>query len=124
MFVLGVADGAVEISFKGTAPTSENAARLERRQPLPGRAMLLAMTISNGRCCRRRARSGLRGICLALGANEGETVHILRVREHRTDRGCSKILLLGGELIEEALVAWVDGAQEEHHLENLRDCDR
>ncbi len=81
------------------APASENAAGLERRQPLPGRAMLLAIMIGNGRCHRRRAMSGLRGNRLALGANEGETVHILHIQENQINRGCSKILLLGRELI-------------------------
>ena len=86
--------------------------------------MLLAISISNNRRRRWRARSGWREKCFALGANGDEAVHIFRIQENPINRGYRKILLLGSKLIEETLIAWVNGAQEEHDLENLRNCDR
>ncbi len=61
---------------------------------------------------------------MPLGANGDEAVHIFGIHENRINGGRRKILLFGGKLIEETLVAWVDGAQEEHDLENLRDRNR
>jgi hypothetical protein len=105
---------------------SGNAAWLVRRQPLPGRAMLLAILISDNRSRRGRTRSGWseNWCALALGAKRNEAVHLFRIRQDQIDRRCRKILVLGGKLIKKTLVAWVNGTQEEHGLENLRDRDR
>ena len=119
MFVLGVANGAVEISLHRAAPTRGNAAWRARRQPLPWRVMLIAILISNDRRRRRSTRSGWRENWFALGANRNETIHVFRIRQDRIDGRGRKILLLGGKLIEKTLVAWVNGTQEEHDLENL-----
>ena len=64
------------------------------------------------------------GNCCALGANRDEAVHTFHVRENQIDRGRRKIFLLGCELIEETLIVRMNGTQEEHDLENLRNRDR
>jgi hypothetical protein len=86
--------------------------------------MLLTIPIGNNRRRRQRVRSGWREKCFALGANGDEAVHIFGIQENRINGGRRKILLYGGKLIEETLLAWVNGVQEEHDLENLRDCNR
>ena len=99
MFVLGVANGTVEITLHRAAPTRGNAAWRVRRQPLPWRTMFLAILIGNDRRSRRSTRSGRRENWFALGANRNEAVHIFRIRQDRINGRCRKILLLGGKLI-------------------------
>ena len=86
--------------------------------------MRLAILISNDCRRRRSARGGRRENWFALGANRNETIHVFRIRQDRIDGRSRKILLLGGKLIEKTLVAWVNGTQEEHDLENLGNRDR
>ncbi len=80
-----------------------------------------SQSVTTVAAARERARSGWREKCFALGTNGDEAVHIFCILENRINSGRRKILLFGGKLIEETLVGWVDGVQEQHDLENLRD---
>ena len=86
--------------------------------------MLFAVLIGNNSHSSRSTRSGKGGTRFTLGANRNETIHVFRIRQDRIDGRGRKILLLGGKLIEKTLVAWVNGTQEEHDLENLWNRDR
>jgi len=77
--------------------------------------MLLAMLIGSDRRRHRGTRSGRRENWFALGANRDKAVHVFCIRHDRIYRRCRKIILLGGELSEEAVIAWMNGTQEELH---------
>jgi hypothetical protein len=86
--------------------------------------MLLAILIGSNRRRRRTTRSGWRENWFALGSNRDKAIHIFCIRQDRINGRCRKILLLGGNLYKEAVIAWMNGTQEEHDLENLWNRDR
>ncbi len=57
----------------------------------------------------------------AIRANGDKLVHEFCVGDHRIDRCHQEVFLFRYKLIEKALIAQMNGAQEEHDLENLRD---
>jgi hypothetical protein len=124
MLFVGVTKGTVKPPPKRATPTMQNAGRIICRQPFPGGAVNLAIAVGDNRCRSRKAREGGGGDRFAIRANRHEFVHEFNVGNDRVDRRHREVLLFGGKLVEEVLIARVESAEEEHHLQNLRDGHR
>ena len=59
--------------------------------------------------------------CFAIHTNGSKFIHEFCIGHHRINQCSRQVFLLGRKLIQKALIAQVDGMQEEHDLENLRD---
>jgi hypothetical protein len=86
--------------------------------------MHLTVAVGESRCSSGTAREGGGGGRFAIRANSHEFVHEFSVGDDRVDRCDREVLLFGGKLVEEILIARVKGAEEEHDLQNLRDGHR
>ncbi len=86
--------------------------------------MLLTLPVGESSRCSRRARKGVGGGRFAIRTDGNKLVHEFSVGNNRVDQCHQEVLLFGRKLVEEVLIAQVKGAEEEHDLENLRDCHR
>ncbi len=59
--------------------------------------------------------------CFAICTDGSKLIHEFCIGHHRINQCCRQVFLLGRKLIQKALIVQVDGTQEEHDLENLRD---
>ncbi len=57
----------------------------------------------------------------AIRTDGGKLIHKFCIGHHRINRCRQQVFLLGSKLIQKALIGRMDGTQEEHDLENLRD---
>ncbi len=59
--------------------------------------------------------------CFAIRTEGSKFIHEFCIGHHRINKCSRQVFLLGRELMQKVLIARVDGTQEEHDLENLRD---